>query len=200
MDRRKAVPCNHLPSQYSTAGFAGAATGFVADSGPPGSPEPTSQALVALALALALASLLLTRRKDRTSWEISRPALPARPGPEPSVARIAGRAICINTLRRLPMNVSRTTASTLALAALAQWTGAMWLAFPLAAHADGYSSAEEARAHCEKLGRAGTPADLKKCCGDYILVASLKEQKKLEAQCAAPKAAANPPKAASATQ
>lgn len=96
------------------------------------------------------------------------------------------------------MNVSRIKPSGPALAALAAWAGALSVAFPLAARADGYSSAEEARAHCEKLGRAGTPADLKKCCGDHILVASMKEQKKLEAQCAAPKAAEKQSKPASA--
>jgi len=64
--------------------------------------------------------------------------------------------------------------------------------------ADGYSNAEQARAQCEKLGKAGSPAELKKCCGDQILVASLKEQQKLEARCAAPRSAAPRKKAGSA--
>ena len=52
------------------------------------------------------------------------------------------------------------------------------------AYADGGSDPVKARADCERQGRATTPAALKKCCGDYILVADMKRQRQLEAQCA----------------
>lgn len=51
-------------------------------------------------------------------------------------------------------------------------------------YADGMSDPDKAHALCEKWGQADTPANLKKCCSNVILVESLKEQKKLEAQCA----------------
>jgi hypothetical protein len=69
---------------------------------------------------------------------------------------------------------------------------ALTLAAPGAANADGYSNPDQARAECEKRGKAGSQAELKKCCEGLILVADTKQQKKLEAQCAAPKAATRP--------
>ena len=70
------------------------------------------------------------------------------------------------------------------------------------ARADGTSNSMEARATCERIGQAGSAAQLKKCCSDQILVASTKEQKALEAECVAGKAnpkAPKPAKAASAS-
>jgi hypothetical protein len=66
------------------------------------------------------------------------------------------------------------------------------LGCPGAANADGYSNPDQARAECEKRGKAGSQAELKKCCEGLILVADTKQQKKLEARCAAPKAATRP--------
>ncbi len=56
--------------------------------------------------------------------------------------------------------------------------------FCAAAHADGTNDPAKARADCQKQGRATTPTELKQCCGDYILVADMKRQRQLEAQCA----------------
>lgn len=60
---------------------------------------------------------------------------------------------------------------------------AAWLAAP--AQADGMKDPVKVRAICEKNGQADTPANLKRCCSNYILVESMKEQLKLEAQCVA---------------
>jgi hypothetical protein len=86
-----------------------------------------------------------------------------------------------------------------------------WFALAMSAagpaRADGLSDPDQARAQCEQRGQAGTPAELKKCCGNLILVASMKQQAKLEAQCAAgskpsakvaPKSSSKPAKAGSA--
>lgn len=59
----------------------------------------------------------------------------------------------------------------------------MWIAGP--ACADGMSDPQEARALCDKWGKSDTPSNLKACCSNLILVESMKEQKKLEAECAA---------------
>jgi hypothetical protein len=67
-----------------------------------------------------------------------------------------------------------------------------------AAHADGTNDPAKARADCQKQGRATTPTELKECCADYILVADMRRQRQLEAQCASggnSKPAAKPTKA-----
>ena len=80
-------------------------------------------------------------------------------------------------------HVVTTTATSAAI------TSAL-LAVPLPASADGMNNPDEARALCQKRGQAGTPAALKSCCSNLILVGDLKKQKQLEAQCASPVPAA----------
>lgn len=51
------------------------------------------------------------------------------------------------------------------------------------AHADGIKDPVEARKSCEKQGKAGNAAELKKCCNNIILMANMSEQKRLVELC-----------------
>jgi hypothetical protein len=100
------------------------------------------------------------------------------------------------------MNTSKSAIPTFGRVFAVQAVAAIAVTFLTSstAHADGYSNPDQARAVCEKRGKAGTPAELKKCCADVILVADMKQQRKLEAQCAAPKSAEKAQAGASASK
>jgi len=53
----------------------------------------------------------------------------------------------------------------------------------LDARADSLSDPREARAMCERGGRANTTASLKSCCSGLLLGMTVAQQKKLEAEC-----------------
>lgn len=52
-----------------------------------------------------------------------------------------------------------------------------------AARADGMQDPVKARELCEKRGEADSIQALQRCCGNLILVADIRQQKKLEEQC-----------------
>lgn len=62
----------------------------------------------------------------------------------------------------------------------------------LDARADSLSNPREARAMCERGGRANTTASLKSCCSGLLMGMTAAQQKKLEAECVSgkPQAAA----------
>lgn len=70
-----------------------------------------------------------------------------------------------------------------AMAVLGMAVGCTMAGHSPVAFADGMSDPYKAREVCEKRGEAKSKQTLQACCSNLILMASAKEQKKLEAQC-----------------